>query len=74
MAVSTEFQGLKIGQKLLSFAIEFAKEKSWETLILYSSTKLDNALYIYKKFGFKEVPLEKNLDYDRSDIKMQLTL
>ncbi|MBT2160732.1 GNAT family N-acetyltransferase [Zobellia barbeyronii] len=74
MAVSTEFQGLKIGQKLLSFAIEFAKEKSWETLILYSSTKLDNALHIYKKFGFKEVPLEKNLDYTRSDIKMQLTL
>ncbi|CAM4259639.1 GNAT family N-acetyltransferase [Zobellia nedashkovskayae] len=74
MAVSTEFQGLKIGQKLLSFAIKFAKEQCWETLILYSSTKLDNALHIYKKFGFEEVPIERNLDYARSDIKMQLTL
>ncbi|CAM3367304.1 GNAT family N-acetyltransferase [Zobellia roscoffensis] len=74
MAVSSEFQGLKIGQKMLSFAIEFAKEKALETLILYSSTKLDNALHIYKKFGFKEVPIEKHVEYARSDIKMQLTL
>ncbi|WP_276166567.1 GNAT family N-acetyltransferase [Zobellia alginiliquefaciens] len=74
MAVSSEFQGLKIGQKMLSFAIEFAKDKSLETLILYSSTKLDNALHIYKKFGFKEVPIEKHVEYARSDIKMQLTL
>ncbi|MUH34530.1 N-acetyltransferase [Zobellia amurskyensis] len=74
MAVSPEFQGLKIGQKLLSFAVDFAKEKSWKTLILYSSTKLGSALHIYKKFGFKEVAIEPNVEYARSDIKMQLTL
>ena len=74
MAVSTEFRGLKVGQKLLSFAVDFAKEQSWETLILYSSTKLENALHIYKKFGFREVPMEAHVEYARSDIKMQLTL
>ncbi|MBU2946774.1 GNAT family N-acetyltransferase [Zobellia uliginosa] len=74
MAVSSEYQGLKIGQKMLSFAIEFAKEIALETLILYSSTKLDIALHIYKKFGFKEVPIEKHVEYARSNIKMQLTL
>lgn len=74
MAVEAKFQGLKIGQSLLSFAVNLAKQNSWSKLVLYSSTKLGKAIYIYKKFGFKEVPIEKNLPYARSDIKMELLL
>ena len=74
MAVSISHQGLKIGQDLLVFAINFARSKNWNTLLLYSSTKLDAALHIYKKFGFKEVTLENNNIYLRSDIKMELIL
>lgn len=74
MAVSKSHQGLKIGQDLLVFAINFARSKNWNTLLLYSSTKLDTALHIYKKLGFKEVTLENNNIYLRSDIKMELIL
>jgi GNAT superfamily N-acetyltransferase len=74
MAVSKSHQGLRIGQDLLVFAINFARSKNWNTLLLYSSTKLDTALHIYKKLGFKEVPLENNNIYLRSDIKMELIL
>lgn len=74
MAVAPEYQGHRIGQRLLSFAIGFAREKRWDAIVLYSSTKLDAALHVYRKYGFKEVPLEKNLPYQRSDIKMKLTL
>lgn len=74
MAVSQSHQGHQIGQKLLDFAINFAKNENWNKIDLYSSTKLDTALHIYKKFGFKEVPLEKDVIYLRSDIKMELTL
>ena len=74
MAVDKTYHGLQIGQKMLAHAINFSKNKNWEILELYSSTKLDTALYIYKKFGFKNIPLEDNLEYLRSDIKMELTL
>lgn len=74
MAVAPAYQGYRIGQQLLSFAVEFAREKKWAAIVLYSSTKLDAALHIYRKFGFKEVALEKDCPYLRSDIKMQLTL
>lgn len=74
MAVDPKFQGLKIGQQLLVFAIGFAKENDWKEIVLYSSTKLDSALYIYRKYGFKDVALEKNLPYTRSDVKMALEL
>ncbi len=74
MAVDPHFQGLKIGQALMQFAIDFAQKNEWEKINLYSNTKLTNAIYIYRKYGFKEVPLEKNLPYARSNIKMELDL
>lgn len=74
MAVSPEFQGLKIGQQLLQFCIQFSKEQQWDKVVLYSNTILENAIYIYKKYGFKEIPIEKNPMYKRSNIKMELVL
>jgi ribosomal protein S18 acetylase RimI-like enzyme len=72
MAVSPKFQGLKIGLKLLNFCIEFAKNQQWESITLYSHRKLVPAINLYKKIGFKEVALEENSHYERSDIKMLL--
>lgn len=74
MAVDSNYQGLKIGQQLLAFAIDFAKKNNWDALTLYSSSKLPTALHIYRKFGFKDVALEKDLPYARSDVKMELIL
>lgn len=74
MAVDPEYQGLKIGQTLLVFAVDYAKKSNWNQIILYSSTKLDTALHIYRKYGFQEVVLEDDSVYARSDIKMELNL
>ena len=73
MAVAPDYQGLKIGQQLLSFAIDFAKKNNWVAITLYSSSKLPTALHIYRKYGFKDVVLEKDIPYARSDVKMELT-
>lgn len=73
MAVSPEERGKKIGQKILKYCIDFSKENGIEALLLYSSTKLKNAIYLYRKYGFKELSLEENSPYKRSDIKMLLT-
>lgn len=74
MAVSPEYRGLKIGQKLMDYCIGFSKNKNWEELIIYSSRKLKNAIYIYKKYGFIEIPVEEDCPYERCDIKMILKL
>ncbi len=74
MAVSPEFQGQKIGQQLLQFCIDFSKEQNWKKILLYSNRILENAIYIYKKYGFKEIPIEENPLYKRSNIKMELDL
>ena len=72
MAVSTNHRGYKIGQKLMQYCIVYAKSLGLPKLILYSNTKLENAIYIYRKYGFIEVAVESNSPYKRSDIKMEL--
>lgn len=74
MAVSSENRGQKIGQKLMQHCIGFAKESKFHGLMLYSNTILENAIYIYRKYGFIEIPVEPNSPYKRSNIKMLLKL
>jgi GNAT superfamily N-acetyltransferase len=73
MAISPKYQGNKIGQKLMEHTLDFARDQAWEHLIIFSNRKLENAVYIYKKYGFKEIPIEDN-PYSRGDIKMRLDL
>ena len=73
MAVSPKYQGLKIGQQLMDFCINFAKKQQWKSVTLYSHRSLKAAINLYNKVGFKEVELEANSHYERSDIKMLLT-
>ncbi|WP_291721625.1 GNAT family N-acetyltransferase [Bernardetia sp.] len=73
MAITEKSQGKGIGKALLTHCLDFAKSHSISIIILYSNTKLESAIRLYKKIGFKEIPLEKGL-YERANIKMQLDM
>ena len=64
--------GLVVAPKAMKVAIEKAKEKKAGKIILYSNTKLVPAIELYRKLGFKEIPVDG--PYQRSDIKMELVL
>lgn len=72
MAVDEKFQGKKVGQALSHAAIEKAKRLGAKRIILYSNTKLEAAIALYRKIGFKEIPVDG--PYKRSNIKMELIL
>lgn len=73
MAVDKKFQGKKLSYLLMDASITFAKENRIKKIMLMSSTKLDTALHLYRKYEFKEVPLDAT-DYVRADIQMELDL
>ena len=73
LAVDKRFQGKKLGNLLVDACIDFAKSNHYKTLMLVSSTKLDVALNLYRKYGFTEVPIDET-DYHRADIQMELYL
>ncbi|WP_130734185.1 GNAT family N-acetyltransferase [Flavobacterium sp. J27] len=73
LAVAKKFQGHKLSNLLMDNCLAFAKEKKVHTIMLLSNKKLQNALRLYEKYGFIEVPMKKN-DYTRADIQMELKL
>ena len=73
MAVTVDVQGKGIGQKLMEHCLQIGEQKGIKKLILYSNKKLLTAIYLYNKFGFREVLLE-NGNYERADIKMEKTI
>jgi ribosomal protein S18 acetylase RimI-like enzyme len=70
MAVDEIYRRKGIAEALSYAALHKARELGATSVILYSQTGLVPAITLYKKLGFREVPLEKGI-YARSDIKME---
>lgn len=73
MAVTETAKGLGIGNLLMQHCIKEAKKMGAKKLILLSNRSLTPAISLYKKFGFREVPVSDN-PYARGNIKMELEL
>ena len=74
MAVSPQFQGYKIGERLMQACVDFAKHEGAAVIFLESNTKQFAAVNLYRKFGFKETPLDPNSLYARANIRMELAV
>jgi putative acetyltransferase len=74
MAVEPSAQGRGYGDRLVEAAIGFARGAGATRLMLVSNTRLGPALNLYRKHGFRDVPLDPGNGYSRADIQMQLEL
>jgi putative acetyltransferase len=74
MAVAAEARGRGYGDLLIESAIEFAKHSGAHRLMLLSNTRLEPAIKLYQKHGFRSVPVTDAHDYARVDIQMELLL
>ncbi|KAG2231181.1 acyl-CoA N-acyltransferase [Thamnidium elegans] len=72
MTVRKECTGKGYAKILMRECIEWAKEKKYPYIELYSSLRLENAIALYKKFGFKTIHLGQHPSYKRCDIIMKL--
>jgi N-acetylglutamate synthase-like GNAT family acetyltransferase len=70
MTVKESHREKGIGNKIMIFVINFCKKKQVRSICLYSNTKLNNAIKLYKYHSFTEIPLPDSSPYDRADIKM----
>ena len=74
MAVSPEFRGQGIGDTLMEACIRYAVKERKSRITLDSNTKQIAAINLYRKYGFREVPLDPNSPYARVNIRMELAL
>lgn len=74
MAVDPSARGRGIGERLMQACIEFARGGGRRSIILESNTKQEAAIRLYRRCGFKEIPLDPNSQYVRANIRMELSL
>lgn len=71
--VRPKFRGHKIANKLVEIIIEDAKKIGYKNMLLDTLPFLEGAIYLYKKYGFKEIESYNNSPMDTS-IYMKLDL
>jgi ribosomal protein S18 acetylase RimI-like enzyme len=73
MGVSPEARGRGVGQLLGKAVLEKARALGGRKVLLYSSSKLEAALGLYRKIGFREIPMGCS-QYGRCNVKMEIDL
>lgn len=73
LAVTEQYQGLKIGSMLIERCIETAKKNEAKKIILYTNHVLTAAIYLYNRYGFKEISQDVK-KYMEADMKLELYL
>lgn len=66
------YTGTGAGSACLKACIDYAKEKQVEKIVIVTNTKCEQAIHLYKKFGFVEVPVDKEkFPYERANIAFE---
>lgn len=73
MTIREDRRGQGYGERLCLGAIKKACDMRIQKLVLYSHSKLPEAIPLYHKLGFREVPKEDDV-YARCDIKMEMEI
>ncbi len=73
MAVTPKAQGRGIGRMLGESLVDYARKHDVRRIYLEGNTRLEASIALYRRLGFREIPLQGNA-YERCDILMQLDL
>lgn len=74
MAVDPSAQGRGHGNALIERALAEARVMGMQSVVLYSNTRLDAAITLYRKHGFATVATGPHPTYARCDIVMERSL
>lgn len=71
-AARNQYTGTGAGSAVFKASMDFALDHGAQRLVLISCRSLKPALHIYRKFGFKEIPLQKEYwGAEKADIQME---
>lgn len=69
------YTGTGAGSACLQACIDYAKKLGLPKIIIVSNSRCTHALRLYRKFGFEEIPVDKQrFPFDRADIAFELAL
>lgn len=74
-ATRKEYERRGAGTACLLACIEYAREQGAKRLVIVSNTKCWQALRLYRKYGFTEIPIDREVfPFERGNISFELKL
>ena len=71
-AANERYKGTGAGSACLKACIDYAKSRKIGKVIIVSNRKCVQAVHLYQKFGFMEIPVDKEkFPFDRADIAFE---
>ena len=70
MSVTPEFRGKGISKLLIEKCFQQATQLGAKKILLFSNSKLQTALNLYTKYGFKHIPVT-DAPFSTADVKME---
>jgi len=71
-AASERYKGAGAGSACLKACIDYAKSRQLDKVIIVSNRRCVQAVHLYRKFGFQEIPVDKKrFPFDRGDIAFE---
>ncbi len=75
LAARGMYTGTGAGTACLQACIDYAKDLNLPKVILVSNRKCVQAVHLYRKLGFTEIPVDKEkFPFDRADIAFEMEL
>jgi ribosomal protein S18 acetylase RimI-like enzyme len=74
MAVSPEYRGRGLGERLGRAVVDFARDAGAALLFLETNSSLANAIRLYERLGFVHAARPAPSEYERADVYMELRL
>lgn len=69
------YTGTGAGSACLKACIDYAKKLKLPKIIIVSNRRCTHAVHLYRKFGFKETPVDKEkFPFERADIAFEMKL
>lgn len=67
-----QYKGMGAGSACLKACMDYAKSKKLEKVIIVSNRRCVQAVHLYRKFGFVEIPVDKEkFPFARGDIAFE---
>ena len=75
LAARGMYTGKGAGSACLKACIDYAREKKVQRILIVSNKKCTHAIHLYRKFGFEEIPVDKELfPFERADIAFKMEM
>lgn len=70
-----QFAGKGAGSACFKACLDYAQRIGVKKILIVTSVKCTEAVHIYKKFGFQEIPLDRTrFAFERADLVLEKTL